>query len=58
MRGCTLHLDIKDDRIWIQYDGTEEGIATELVRQGVPRERIVLGFRPKAVRPYTDFAAA
>ena len=25
--GCILHLDIKDGKIWIQHDGTEEGIA-------------------------------
>ncbi len=27
VHGCTLHVDIKGDKIWIQHDGTEEGIA-------------------------------
>lgn len=53
-----IHVDMIDGKLWIQHDGTESGIATELVQRGVPKDRIVLGFRPKAVRPYTDFAAA
>lgn len=39
------HLDLIDRRIWIQHDGTEEGIATELLAAGVPRERLVLAFK-------------
>ena len=29
--GCILHLDIKQGKIWIQHDGTEIGIANQLV---------------------------
>lgn len=54
--GCLLHLDIKDDKIWIQYDGTEGGIALEMVRRGVPKEAIVLGYHPQSVRQFTEFA--
>ncbi|HEW98574.1 MAG: hypothetical protein DRR16_07615 [Candidatus Parabeggiatoa sp. nov. 3] len=53
-----IHVDIIEDKIWIQYDGTEEWIATDLVENGVPPETIVLGFRPPEVRPYTGFAVA
>jgi len=55
--GCVLHLDIKDEKVWIQYDGTEDGIADELVELGVPKEDIVLGFHPDYKRQYTGFAA-
>lgn len=58
VHGCLVHVDIIDDKIWIQRDGTEDGVAVELVRAGVPRERIVLGFHPADVRPYTEFAVA
>ena len=34
--GCSLHLDIKDGKIWIQHDGTEVVIATQLLELGVP----------------------
>ncbi|MDZ8025072.1 MAG: XisI protein [Nostoc sp. DedQUE01] len=54
--GCILHLDIKDGKIWIQHDGTEIGIANELVKLGVPKEDIVLAFHEPLLRQYTGFA--
>ncbi|MCP4662360.1 MAG: XisI protein [bacterium] len=44
------------EKVWIQYDGTDPGVARELVEAGIPREAIVLGFRPPHVRPHTGFA--
>ena len=43
--ACIIHLDIKNEKIWIQHNGTEIGIAEELVASGVPKEDIVLGFQ-------------
>jgi len=37
-------------------NGTDGGIAYQLVELGVPKEDIVLGFQPAHVRPYTEFA--
>lgn len=56
--GTLLHIDIIDDKLWIQHDGTEEGIAVELVAAGVPKEDIVLGFRPLEERKHTEFAVS
>lgn len=53
--GCILHLDIKDGKIWIQHDGTETGIANQLVSLGVPKQDIVLAFHEPEVRQFTDF---
>lgn len=53
--GCLLHLDIKDDKIWIQYDGTEGGIAYQLLELGVPRADIVLGYQPPEIRKHSNF---
>ena len=53
-----VHIDVLNDKVWVQQDNTEDGIATELVQAGIPKERIVLGFRPREVRHYTDFAVA
>ncbi|ALF54927.1 fatty-acid oxidation protein subunit alpha [Nostoc piscinale CENA21] len=53
--GCVLHIDIKNDKIWIQHDGTEIGLANELVKLGVPKEDIVLAFHEPLVRQYTGF---
>jgi hypothetical protein len=54
--GCVLHLDIKNGKIWIQHDGTEDGITNELLKLGVPKSDIVLGFHSPYKRQFTDFA--
>jgi hypothetical protein len=54
--GCVLHLDIIDGKIWIQHDGTEGGIALELVDRGVPKQDIVLGFHSPFKRQFTKFS--
>ncbi len=56
--GCVLHFDIKDGKIWIQYNGTEGDVANDLVALGVPKEDIVLGFHAPYKRPYTGFSSA
>ena len=58
VHGCLVHVDIIQGKIWIQRDGTEEGIVPELLRAGVPKEHIVLGFRSPAARKHTEFAVA
>ena len=58
VHGAIIHVEILDGKVWIQYDGTEEGIAEDLVQQGIPRDQIVLGFKPAYIRPYTDYATA
>jgi len=52
------HLEIIDGKIWIQRDGTEEGIAYALEEAGVSKSDIVLGFHPEDVRPDTGYAVA
>ena len=32
-----VHIRLIDGKIWIQYDGTEEDIVTELLEAGVPK---------------------
>ncbi len=52
-----VHIDIIDNKLWIQWDETEAGIATDLVAAGVPHTAIVLGFRHPDVRALTEFAS-
>jgi hypothetical protein len=56
--GCVLHLDIINEKIWIQHDGTEIGIANELEKLGVPKKDIVLGFHSPYSRQFTDYAVS
>jgi hypothetical protein len=58
IHGSVIHIDIREGKIWIQHDGTEDGIANELVKSGVPHEHIVLAFKHPNVRHHTDFAVA
>ncbi|MBE9009279.1 XisI protein [Pseudanabaenaceae cyanobacterium LEGE 13415] len=56
--GITVYVRIRDGKFWIEEDWTEDGIATDLVRAGVPKEDIVLAFHAPDMRQYTEFAAA
>ena len=56
--GCSMHLDIKSGKIWVQANNTEIDIAEALVAQGVPKEDIVIGLQPAYLRQYTGYAIA
>jgi len=53
-----IHIDIVDSKIWIQHDGTETGIVTDLISAGVPKQQIVLAFYPVEARELSEYAAA
>jgi serine/threonine protein kinase len=53
-----LHLDIKDGKIWVQYNGTETAIAKFLTDKGVPASDIVLGFHSPFKRQFSGYALA
>jgi XisI protein len=44
VRGNLIYLTIQKDRVFIEYDGTENGITDELVAEGIPRDNITLAF--------------
>ncbi len=58
IHGCLIHIDIINGKVWIQRDGTEHGIANELVAAGIPKDQIVLGFYTPEVRQHTEYAVA
>jgi hypothetical protein len=51
-----IHLRLKDNRIWIEQDWTEEGVARRLLRAGIDAADIELGFQSPDVRPYSELA--
>lgn len=53
--GCVLHLDIKEEKIWIEQNMTEISIAQKLVEKGVLKEDIILGFQAPEMRQYTGY---
>ncbi|MFM6198840.1 MAG: XisI protein [Dolichospermum sp.] len=56
IRGITVYVRIKNEKIYIEEDWTEEGIANELLKEGVLKEDIVLAFHEPLMRQYTGFA--
>ena len=58
VHGITLHLRLKGHKIWIEQDWTENGIATDLLKAGVPNEDIVLAFHSPEMRALSEFAVA
>ena len=56
VQKTTLHLRIKDDKIWIEADETDQGFANVLLRAGVPRQDIVLAFHPPELRRLSEFS--
>ncbi|QYX31961.1 XisI protein [Sphaerospermopsis torques-reginae] len=58
VQAISVYVRIKNEKIYIEEDWTEEGIATELLREGVPKEDIVLAFHDPETRKFTEFAVA
>jgi hypothetical protein len=58
IHGCLAHLDIINGKVWIQRDGTEDGIAYDLEDAGIPKSDIVPAFHSEGVRPHTGYAVA
>jgi len=51
-----VHVELREGKFWVQEDGTQEGVATDLIALGVPKERIVLAFQHPSRRKYGEFA--
>ncbi len=58
VHGCLVHVDIVDGKLWVQRDGTEHGIANDLVEAGVAKQHIVLGFYSPETRKHAGLAQA
>jgi XisI protein len=56
--GPVMHVDIKNGKIWLQWNGTEDDITVDLMEMGVPKHDIVLGFQTPFMRECGDFAVS
>jgi formamidopyrimidine-DNA glycosylase len=54
--GVVVHIDIKGDFVWVQRDNTDSNIVHALLDQGIPKNRIVVGFHAPYKRQFTDYA--
>ena len=55
VHGSVIHIDIRDGKVWIEYNGTDARIGEELVAAGIARNDIVLGFQPAELRSLTSY---
>ena len=42
--GYPIHIRIKNEKVWIEWDGTDQEIVQQLIDSGVDENDIVLGF--------------
>ncbi|NER36698.1 MAG: XisI protein [Oscillatoria sp. SIO1A7] len=56
VHDCVIHLDIRNEKIWIFYNSTEHDIAADLIDLGLTKQDIVLGFYPSFMREMSDYA--
>ncbi|MEB3342274.1 element excision factor XisI family protein [Okeania sp.] len=56
IKAISVYIRIKNEKIYIQEDWTEEGIANELLRENVPKEDILLPFYDLETLNLTEFA--
>ena len=58
LHSVPIHVRLCNGKFWIEWDGTEHGVAQELLDAGVPKEDIVLAFYHPKRREITEFAIA
>lgn len=55
---CVFHIDLKNDKIWVQEDATDYDIVGEIEAAHIPKSDIVLAFHAPYKRQYTGYAVA
>ncbi len=53
-----IHLRLKDGKVQVEWDGTEEGIFDELLEAGVCKEDVVFDLGDEDFVPASEFIAA
>ena len=56
IHGIVVHMDIRDGLVWLEQDNTDYGVAEALVRLGIRKDRIVLGWQEPFTRQRSGFA--
>ena len=48
IRGNLIYVILHENKVWVEYDGMEQGITKDLIAAGISPERIVLAFLPNS----------
>ena len=52
--GVVVCVWLRDGKVWIEADMTEDGVAEMLIEAGIAREDVILGFDCEEGRPLGD----
>jgi hypothetical protein len=58
VNNTVMSARVRDGKVWIEEDNTNLCLADELVRAGIPKSDIVLGFQAPEERHLGEFAVA
>jgi hypothetical protein len=58
IHSLIFHVDIINDKIWIQNDNLEYSVAERLVEKGISKKDIVLAYFSPSHRVFTEYATA
>ena len=47
VKGNLIYVTLRDEKVYIEYDGLEHGITDDLTTGGIPPDKIVLAFLPE-----------
>ncbi|VXD23948.1 conserved hypothetical protein [Planktothrix serta PCC 8927] len=53
IRGNLIYITMQNEKIYIEYDGIEQGITKELILAGIPEQQIILAFLPEPLPALT-----
>ena len=53
-----IHIDIKDEKIWIQRNFTDIELGEKLMAMGIEKKDIILGLHSPFMRQFSDYGIA
>jgi hypothetical protein len=53
-----IHIRLKDGKVWVEWDGTDQEIVQQLIDAGVEENDIVLGFEKPEELKHSNLKAA
>ncbi|MGK7944105.1 MAG: XisI protein [Microcystaceae cyanobacterium] len=58
VHSVILHFRIVEEKIYIEWDGIESGVTMDLLKKGVAKEDIIIGFIRPEQQKLIDFSLA
>ena len=55
IHNSVIHIDIRNEKVYVEHDGTDLEVVKDLLEAGIPAKHIVLGFHLPQHRQYTEF---